>query len=484
MHSFVRNFSALVLATSFFASCHGSDGPTGPSGPPVVTAVNGATLPAAPVGSTVIIEGSNFGSTQGSGQVLFSNGSGGTIAAVIASASNWADGFIVTTVPSGTVTGNLVVETSGGTSTAVVFTVTTSAAFNPSTVTWTGTSQLPVALSGHAVAFAELRGTSTTRVIYALGGEDNSNTLQTAVYSSVVGATGTLGTWTTSAALPTAIAFHRAVVATPANSKITAAGYLYALGGVTNAAGTQVASTIYRGTIAADGTISGWAQAGSLPAPLHSFGAAIFLGNLYIWGGATTNNAPVATVYRSTIDDAGALGTWKTEPALASARAYFGYGSFGGYLYSFGGNTGTIAPNDASVTSTTTSSEVVYAQIDLRSRDLMTAGWTVNPNALSKARMKHTAVVAGGNVLITGGLYSGASTGSSEESYAQLNADGSTGSFNGATGAVTINSLGGGNVFNHGALGYSDGNGAFHVAVVAGDDVSTPGTKHKTVFIY
>jgi len=69
-------------------------------------------------------------------------------------------------------------------------------------------------------------------------------------------------------------------------------------------------------------------------------------------------------------------------------------------------------------------------------------------------------------------------------SYAQLNADGSTGSFNGATGSVTINALGGGNVFNHGAVGYSDGNGAFHVAVVGGDDVSTPGTKHKTVFIY
>ena len=98
--------------------------------------------------------------------------------------------------------------------------------------------------------------------------------------------------------------------------------------------------------------------------------------------------------------------------------------------------------------------------------------------------MKHTAVVAGGNVLVTGGLYTGASTGSSEESYAQLNADGSIGNFNGATGSVTINALGGGNVFNQAAVGYSDGNGAFHVAVVAGDDVSTPGTKHKTVFIY
>jgi hypothetical protein len=484
MHSYVRRLSVIVLATTFAAGCHGSDGPTGLSGPPVVTDINGATLPAAPVGSTVIIEGSNFGNTQGSAQVLFSNGTGGTIPAVIASATNWANGFIVTTVPAGTATGNVVVQTSGGTSTPVVFTITASAAFSPSTVAWTGTSQLPSALSGHAVAFAELRGTSTTRVIYTLGGEDNSNTLQTAVYYSIVGATGTLSTWNTTTALPTALAFHQAVVATPANSKVSALGYVYVLGGETDALGAQAVSTVYRGTIAADGTISTWTAAAALPAPLHSFGAAIFLGNLYIWGGATTNNVPVATVYRSTIDAGGALGAWKAEASLPSARAYFGSGSFAGYLYTFGGNTGTVAPNDASVSSSTSTAEVAYAQIDLRSRDITTAGWRVNPSQLSKARMKHTSVVAGGNVLITGGLYSGASTGSSEESYAQLNADGTTGSFQGATGSVTINALGGGNVFNHAAVGYSDGNGAFHVAVVAGDDVGTPGTKHKTVFIY
>ena len=476
----------LVLPVSFvvLSGCHGSDGPTGPSGPPTVTAVNGATLPAAPIGSTVIIEGSNFGSTQGSGQVLFSTGSG-TVPAVIASASNWSDAFIVTTVPTGTVTGNVVVQTAGGTSTPVVFTVTSSAAFSPSTVSWTATSLLPVPLSGHATAFAEIRGASTARVVYAIGGVDNGNTLQSSVYYATVGNTGSLGSWATTAALPTAVAFERAVVATPANSKVSAAGYIYALGGVTNGtSGQQASSAIYRATIAADGTVSGWTQAGSLPAPLHSFGAAIFLGNLYIWGGATTNDVPVANVYRSTIDATGGLGAWKAQAALTSARAYFGYGSFGGYLYSFGGNTGTVAPNDASVTSPTTTGEILYAQVDLRTRDIATSGWAVNPVALGKARMKHTAVVAGGNILVTGGLYAGASTGSSEESYAQLNADGSTGSFNGATGANTISSSGGGNVFNQAAVGYVDGLGAFHTAVIGGDDVNTPGTRHRTVFFY
>jgi hypothetical protein len=479
----VRRSYVLPISLAFLAGCGGSDGPTGPSGPPTVLAVNGATLPTGPVGSTVIVEGSNFGNTQGSSQVLFSTGTG-TVSAAIASASNWSDGFIVTTVPTGTVSGDVVVKTAGGTSTPVVFTVTSSAAFSPSSVSWTAGSQLPVALSGHASAFAEIPGTSVSRVLYAIGGEDNANVLQTAVYYANVGAAGSVGAWTATSPLPEALAFHRAVIATPANSKVTGTGYVYVLGGTTDAAGTVVSSKIYRGTLTATGTISGWTQAGTLPAPLHSFGAAIFLGNIYIWGGATTNNAPVATVYRATLDASGALSAWKAEAALPSPREYFGYGSFGGYLYSFGGNTGTISPNDATVSSATTTSEIVYAKIDLRSRDITTTGWTVNPTALTKARMKHTAVVAGGNVLVTGGLYAGASTGSSEESYAQLNADGSVGSFNGATGSNTITSSGGGNVFNHSAAGYVDLAGAFHVAVVGGDDVSLPGTKHKTVFFY
>src|SRR5207237_473665 len=83
-----------------------------PSGP-IVASVNGATAPAGPIGSTVVIQGSNLGATQGTGQVLFANGSGGTVAAVIASASDWTNTLIVTSVPSGAATGNLVVNTVG-----------------------------------------------------------------------------------------------------------------------------------------------------------------------------------------------------------------------------------------------------------------------------------------------------------------------------------------------------------------------------------
>jgi hypothetical protein len=481
-----RSLSVITLAFTVLTNCNGGDKSTGtgPSGPPIVLAVNGATLPSATAGGTVIIEGSNFGNTQGSSQVLFSAGLTGTVSAAIASAADWSDGLIVTTVPAGAVSGNLVVQTSLGTSTAIVFTLAQIAPFSPSTVAWTATNSLPVALSGHASAFAEIRGPATTRSVYAIGGEDNANTLQTGVYYATVGGSGAVSGWTATTSLPSALAFHRAVVATPANSKVTGLGFVYVIGGSSNNTGTQPVSTIYRGSLASDGTISGWTQAASLPAPLHSFGAAIFLGNLYIWGGATTNNVPVATVYRSAIDAAGSLGAWQSEAALPSARAYFGSGSFGGYLYTFGGDGGTVVPNDASTSSATALSDVIYAKVDLRTRDLTTAGWTLSANKLKKAVVKHTSVVAGGNILVTGGLYTGATTGSSEESYAQLNSDGSVGTFNGATGANTISSAGGGNLFNHAAVGYTDGSGAFHVIVVGGDDLNTPGTKHKTVFFY
>ena len=90
----------------------------------------------------------------------------------------------------------------------------------------------------------------------------------------------------------------------------------------------------------------------------------------------------------------------------------------------------------------------------------------------------------GGTVLVTGGLYSAANTGSTEETYAQINSDGTVGSFNGATGVHTILSAGGKNLFNHAALGYVDANGVAHVLVLGGDDVNAPGKKRAEVWFY
>src|SRR5579864_347757 len=129
--------------------------PTGAaSGPVVVTvggqASNGSTFTVTPapsitslapntgaVGSVVTISGSNFGSTQGNGGVKF-----GTLAATI---SSWSSTSIVATVPTGAVTGSVVVTAAGGVaSNGSTFTVTSAPAI---------TSVTPAAGGGFGSSF-------------------------------------------------------------------------------------------------------------------------------------------------------------------------------------------------------------------------------------------------------------------------------------------------------------------------------------------
>ena len=92
---------------------------------------------------------------------------------------------------------------------------------------------------------------------------------------------------------------------------------------------------------------------------------------------------------------------------------------------------------------------------------------------MGKSREKLSAVVAGSYILVSGGLYNGASTGSSEQSYASINADGSISSFNGATGSHTISgSAGGYDFFNQAAVLFVDTAGNPHVIVVGGEDTN------------
>lgn len=451
---------------------------------PTLLYVNGATRPSGNPGSTVIIEGAGFGDVQGTGQVLFSNGTGGTVAAGIANASDWTDGFIVTTVPAGAASGDVKVQTATGTSAPLVFTITSNAQFSPSTITWTGTTALPIGLSGHDAAFATLAGTSSsTNVVYVTGGADSTYAPLADVRFATIQSTGQLGSWASTTAMPAPLAFHASVVATPFNSRVKGTGFIYVLGGATTAAGAPSAA-VYRGTLNADGTVGTWTTLGSLPAPVHSLGAVLFRGDIYVVGGSTTANAPVNTVFRARIDSLGAIGDWIAQANLPSARSYHGLVQVGGYLYTVGGETTALTPNDSSVVSGTKLSEVAYAKIDLRTGNLATTGWVVNAASLSKATSKHTVVAAGGSLLSTAGLYNGAATGSSEQSYAQLNSDGTVGSFAGATGAHTIASAGGRNLFNHAALAYTDGNGVAHVLVLGGDDVNAPGRKRAEVWFY
>ena len=214
-------------------------------------------------------------------------------------------------------------------------------------------------------------------------------------------------------------------------------------------------------------------------------GVAIFRGAIYVAGGATTDNEPVASVYRARPDEQGELGAWEVMTSLPSARAYHDVRSFGGFLYSVGGDTLAADPNDGTFLNNDSKlAEIAYVPINLRNGDIDAAAWTINANELAKKRSKHSALIAGGNIFVSSGLYNGAGTGSSENVFAQIDADGSVQSFNGATGSNTLRSEGGANLFNQTALSYIDANGVAHVMVLGGDDVNTPGSKRSTVLFY
>src|SRR4029077_5712154 len=82
-----------------------------------------------PVGSSVTITGTNFGTTQGTSTVSFN----GTTATSITS---WSATSIVALVPAGASTGNVVVSVGGVASNGVIFTVTTVTTVIPQT-NWT-----------------------------------------------------------------------------------------------------------------------------------------------------------------------------------------------------------------------------------------------------------------------------------------------------------------------------------------------------------
>jgi hypothetical protein len=452
---------------------------------PVLQFVNGATQPSGNVGSTVIIEGQAFGDVQGGGRVLFSDGAGGTIVATIAGADDWTNAFIVTAVPTGAVTGDLVLETATGADT-VTFTVTSNATFSPAQISWTQTTALPGGLSGHRAVFATVSAPTTLNVVYVTGGADTAQAATTGVYHATIQVDGQLTSWTPAPARPAPRAFHGSVVATPFNSRVEGNGFLYVLGGASDSAGTPT-GTIYRAPLNGDGSLGPWiALTTTLPAPLHSAGAVVFRGEIYIAGGSTAGNLAVATVYRARIDTLGNLGAWQPLASLPTARSYHGFVTFGGHLYAFGGDSAAVSPHHANATDNTTKlSEIAYVRVNLRTGDLAAPSWTVNASALTKAASKHTAVAAGGTVLVSGGLYNGAATGSTEQSYASFNSDGSVGSFQGATGAQTIQSKNGGkDLFNHAALSYIDANGVAHVLVLGGDDVGSPGERLAGVWFY
>ena len=154
--------------------------------PPAITAINPTS---GPIGTNVVITGTNFGPTVGTIQSFV------TFNGTQTRASNWSDTSITAPVPSGATTGNVLVSVGGVSSNGVVFTVTPppsitslSPNFGPvgtsvtiaganfgasqgtSTVTFNGTTATPTSWSASSIVVPVPAGATTGNVVVTEAG--------------------------------------------------------------------------------------------------------------------------------------------------------------------------------------------------------------------------------------------------------------------------------------------------------------------------
>jgi hypothetical protein len=450
---------------------------------PDLQVVNGVSKPSGSSGSTILFEGRAFGDILGYGAVHFSDGAGGDITAPVTLADNWTDQYVITTVPQNAATGPVWITTATGASDSIDFRLDTGATFSPSNIFWTETNTLPAAVQGHQAVFLTNDGApGQDPVIYVTGGADGTVTPQNWVWRGTVEAGGAVSGWTSLGTLPAPRAFHGMALATPFNALIDTAqaAQIYVLGGIDT---TGTVSTVWRAPVHIDRTLGAWTGELSLPEPIHAMGVAVVRSWLYVAGGADTANAAVSAVYRSRIGLDGSLGPWESLPSLPAPRAFGKMISFAGTLYYLGGDAGAVLPGSASV-SGSQSSAIYRAPLHLRTGEFLNANWLVNPSTLIKAVAKHTALVAGGSVLVSGGVYNGAGSSATEHQYASFQLDGTLGSFGGATGSQTIQNAGGDPFYNHAAVSYVDNSGAAHVIILGGESINSPTTPIARTWIY
>ncbi|HEV8218491.1 MAG TPA: hypothetical protein VGP95_21725 [Gemmatimonadaceae bacterium] len=453
---------------------------------PSVSRVNGVTKPTGLTGMTVLIEGDAFGDAR-HGKVFFAGAGGVPIQATIAdSANDWTNSYIVTTVPSGTANASqITVQTATGTSAALAFNLISGSTFSPSVINWTQTSALPQPLQGLGAVFLPPANTASNPANYVFtvgGAADQSNVATTVVYRAQTQQSGALSAWSpATTALPDARAYHTTVAAsayTAALDTTTTEAYLYVLGGIDGSGATV--STVYYSKVSLDGSNGPWLTTTALPAALHSASAVVFRGYVYLAGGADGQNVPTKSAWRAAVNSDGTLGAWQPLTGLTNGAAFQGLVNFGPYLYAVGGDGNSVAPSQAT-TSGGEMSAAFLSRVNLRTGDLATA-WSPIAS-MSKGRSKHNTVVGGGFLFTTSGVYSG-QAGSSENTYTQINADGTIGSWNGATGTNTISTLLGYDLYNEAAIGFVDASGKGHVLVLGGAKRGLPGRASAAVVYY
>ena len=261
---------------------------------------------------------------------------------------------------------------------------------------WTSTSSMTIPRTYHGL-------TAYNGYMYAVGGSTTGWSKVSSVEYAAINSNGTLGSWSTTAALSTAIDSSTAVAYN---------GYLYLLGGNTGSA-TNVVSYA---PIKANGSLGSWSTTTSFTTARANGGAFAYNGKMYLVGGYNASSTYYSDVQVATINNDGTLGSWSTTTSFTTARAGAFTGVYGGYAYLAGG-TATAHSTGTALGSTQ------YAQINA---DGTLGSWRTS-TTLSSSRYSGGTTLYNGRMYAVGGVDSGSGTRSVQ--YATIDPAGVTGSF-------------------------------------------------------
>ena len=166
--------------------------------------------------------------------------------------------------------------------------------------TWTTGTALPGAM-GYSQAIV------TKNRVYLIGGIDGGGSYTAAIYTAPINSDGTLGTWAIGTSLPSAYGISQAVVTK---------NRVYLIGGNTSEL------FVYTAPINADGTLGGWNTGVSLPGALSRSSIIVTKNRVYLCGGYNNSSQWVSTVYSTTINNDGTMGTWLTDTSLPAPLAF------------------------------------------------------------------------------------------------------------------------------------------------------------------
>jgi len=217
---------------------------------------------------------------------------------------------------------------------------------------WTSTQALPYASRSHtSIAY--------NGYLYTIGGGYVNTTSSIFVETSTVlfapiNATGSIGAWTSTQALPYAIKSHTSVAYN---------GYLYTIGGqASTSASVADTSTVLFAQINATGSLGAWTSTQALPYPVYGdrdHTSVAYNGYLYNIGGLAATSSVTSTVFFAPINATGSIGAWTSTQALPYADGDHTSVVYNDYIYTIGGCAG--APN-CSYTST-----VLFTPLSARS---------------------------------------------------------------------------------------------------------------------